>query len=96
MGPVGWGSPGGGGYPSGPPPVTGLGYLGLLDVTVHELVAALQGLVVTGVVVALYSPSLDVPAGRVATLSLIHLCFSCMVAGDGDLPPTCEAVRDPA
>ena len=50
MGPVGWGAQGGSGYPSSPPPTMVLGDLVLLDATVHEFAAAMQGVAVAGVV----------------------------------------------
>ena len=45
-----------------------------------------------GVVAELPSPSPVTPAGKVATLSFLQLCFACRVAGDGNLPPIWEAL----
>ena len=41
---------------------------------------------------ALPSPALFIPRGKVATLSLLHLLFACRVAVDVNLPPMWEAV----
>ena len=65
----------------------GMGSLGLLDVAVHSFTAVIQGVGVILVVAELPSPYLDVSADRVATLSLLHLCFACRVSGDGDMSP---------
>ena len=92
MGPVGWGAQGGGWYPSGPPPLVGLGSQGLSDATIYAFTAALQGVVAEGVTAALPSHYLAAPAGMDATLLLLHLRFTCRVAGDGDLSPIWEAV----
>ena len=73
---------GGGGDP------TGLTALGLLNATLQAYVAALQGVVTAGVVLALPSPSTAAPVGKVARLSLLHLLFACGLVGDSDLPPT--------
>ena len=67
MGPVKWGAPMGRGYPSGPPPETGLGELGLSDPTFHAFAAMLA---------ALPPPSLAATMGTVSTLSLLHLRFA--------------------
>ena len=75
-----------------PAPATGLADLGLSDSAIHALAAALQGVVVAGVTVALPSPVPSGPTGKVATLSLLHLHFSCGVAVDVDLPPILESV----
>ena len=90
--PVGLVALGGGGYPIGPPPATSLGSLGRLYTTVYAFSSALQGVLATGGVVALPSPSPTVPAGRVATLLLLHLRFACWVEGYGDLPPVWDDV----
>ena len=75
-----------------PPPATGLAALGLSESALHAFAAALQGVVVAGVSVAVISPSPSAPTGKVVTLSLLHLRFACRVAVDGDLPPIWEVV----
>ena len=74
------------------PPAPGLATLGLLDATVHAFAAALQGVVTAGVEVPLPPPSNSAPSGRVAVLSLLHLCFTCVVAGYSYLPTIWEEV----
>ena len=76
----------GGGYLSVSPSAEGLGDLGLSESIIHAFVAALQGLLVVGVVAALPSPYPAAPEGKFATLSLLHLRFACRVEGDTDLP----------
>ena len=80
------GAAGGGGAP------TGLAAFGLSDATLQAFAAAMQGMVVAGVVSALLSLLPTAPGGKVARLSLLHLHFVCGVAGDSDLPPLWEAV----
>ena len=84
--------PGGRGQQVQPPPATGLAALGLSESALHAFAAALQGVVVAGVSVAVISPSPSAPTGKVVTLSLLHLRFACRVAVDGDLPPIWEVV----
>ena len=74
------------------PPATSLADLGLSYSALHAFAAALQGVVVAGVRAAVSSPAPSSPMGKVATLYLIHLRFTCRVAVDGDLPPILEAV----
>ena len=69
-----------------------LAALGISNATVHTLVAALEGVVSLGVGAALPSPSPAAPSGKVPLLSLLHLCFTCGVVGDADLPPIWEEV----
>ena len=85
--PIGWSNHGGRGYPTAALPAPVLAMLGLLYATVHAFADVLQEMVVAGVGVDLPSPSPSAPMGRVAALSLIHLCFACGVVGDSDLPP---------
>ena len=87
-----WGTQGGGGYPTGIPPETGLAALGLSDANIHTFTSDLQGVVASGVGAALPSPYPLVTMGKVATLSLLHLRFVCGVAEGGDLPPIWEEV----
>ena len=61
------------GHPMGPPLTLGLVSLGIFDSAIHYFVATMQGVVVEGVIAVLPSPSLVAPAGRVASLSLIHI-----------------------
>ena len=75
-----------------PPPDTGLAALGLSDYALHAFAAALKGVLGAGVSVAVTSPSLSALTGKVATLPLLHLCFTCGVAVDGYLPPIWEEV----
>ena len=75
-----------------PPPSTGLASLGLSDSALHYFTAALQGVVVAGVSAVVPSPAPSGPAGKVATLPLLHLRFACGVTVDGDLPTIWEAV----
>ena len=70
----------------------GLGSLGLLDSTTQDFSDVLQGGVAAGVVSDLPSPYLVAPVGKVASLSLLHLCVVCGVAGDSDLLPIWDAV----
>ena len=70
----------------------GLAALGLSDATLQAFAAALQGVVTARLFSALPCPSPAAPGGKVAPLSLLHLCFACGVAGDSDLPPLWEAV----
>ena len=51
------------------------------------MAAGLQGVVAVGVSAALPSPAVSGLTGKVATLSLLHLRFTCGVAADVDLPP---------
>ena len=81
-----WGSLVGVGYPSGPPPATGMGNLVLSDATIHTFSAALQRFMTEEVLVALTPPSPSAPAGKFTTLLLLNLCFMYGVAGDGCLP----------
>ena len=53
---------------------------------------ALQGVVMAGVVSALPSPAPSAPVGKVAHISLLHLCFVCGVEGYIDLPPIWDSV----
>ena len=55
MGTVRWGAPGGGEYPSGPPPPMSLVALGLSKATIKAFAAALQGVVTVGVLAKLPS-----------------------------------------
>ena len=70
----------------------GLAALGLSDATLQALAAAMQSVVMAGVVSALPSPSPAALGAKVSRLSLLHLRFACGVAGDDDLPPLWEAV----
>ena len=70
-----------------PPPEIGLAELGLSDATLHAFAAALQRVVTVGVGAPFPSPSPEASTGKVLTIPLLHLCFICGVAGDGDLPP---------
>ena len=74
-----------------PPPSTFLAALGLSDYALHSFTAALQGVVVSGVSVAVPFSALSAPTGKVATLSLVHLRFACGVAVDGYVPLIWEA-----
>ena len=65
----------------------GLAVLDLLDATSQAFAAALQGVVMAGVVSALPYPSPAAPQGKFARLFLLYLCFTCGVAGDSDLTP---------
>ena len=65
----------------------GLAALGLLDATLQEFAAALQGVVTAGVVLDLHTPSPAAPGVKVPRISLLHLRVMCGVAGDSDLPP---------
>ena len=62
-----------------PPPASGLVALGIYDATVHAFVATLQGVATAGVVAYLPSPSLAASAGRISSLLLLHLRFTCGV-----------------
>ena len=70
----------------------GLAVLDLLDATSQAFAAALQGVVMAGVVSALPYPSPAAPEEKVARLFLLHLRFVYGVAGDSDLPPIWDAV----
>ena len=61
------------GHTHSPPPATGLGALGLSDISINTFAAVLQGGVAAGVVVELPFPSPAAPTGTVMTLSLLHL-----------------------
>ena len=74
------------------PPTTGLASLSLLDSALHPFAAAMQGMVASGVSVVVPPPSKSSPIGKVTTLSLLYLCFVCMMVVDGDLPTIWEAV----
>ena len=67
-------------------PATGVAALGLSYSAIHSFAAALQGVVADGVSVAVPSPDPSTPMGKVVTLSLLHLRFTCRVAVEGDLP----------
>ena len=82
----------GGGHQVRPPLATGLVDLGLLDYALNTFAAYLQGVVEAGFSADGTSPVLSAPAGKVVTLSLLHLRFACGVAVDEDLPPVWEAV----
>ena len=69
-----------------------MGPLGLSDAAIHAFTDAMQKVVAAGMVVGIPYPSQAAPVGRVTTIALLHLRFSCGVAGDGDLPPVWEAV----
>ena len=71
----------------GPSFASGLVAFGVLDTTVHAFASVLQGVVTSGVGGDLPSTSPANPAGRVAALLMMHLCFVCGVAVDGDLFP---------
>ena len=75
--PGGWVPPLGGGQPVRPPLATGLAALGLLDSSLQAFVVDLQGMVAAGVSAAVPSPAPSAPTGKVATLSLLYLCFAC-------------------
>ena len=70
----------------------GIYVIGLSDATLQALTAALLGVVKTGVVSALTSPSPTALGVKVTSLSPLYLCFVCRVAGESDLPPIWEAV----
>ena len=78
---------GGSGYPMGPNPIPGLATLEISDTVVHAFAAALQGVATAGVGTALPSPSPAAPAGRVVTLSILHLRLAYRLAGYMDIPP---------
>ena len=59
-----------------PPPSTGLTDLGLSYSVLHTFAAAVQGVVAALVSVAVPSPSLSAPTGKVVTLSLLNHCFA--------------------
>ena len=60
--------------------MTEMGALGLYNISVHSFAAKLKGVVTMGVVAALTAhPSPSMPAGRVRTLSLLHLRFDSRV-----------------
>ena len=81
------GAAGGGGGP-----LTGLAALVLSDATLQAFATALQCIVTARVVSALSSSSPAATWRKVAHLYLLHLRFTCGVAGDSDLPPIWEAV----
>ena len=87
-----WVPPVGGWQQVSPPPATSLASLGLSDSAIHTFTTALQVVVAAGVSLAVPSPSPSALTGKVMTLSLLHLRFTCGVAVDGDLPPNWEAV----
>ena len=74
------------------PPATGLAALGLLDSAHHAFTASLKGVVAAEVSTEVPSPAPSAPTGKVTTLSLLHLRFTCRVAVDGDLPQIYEEV----
>ena len=67
---------GGGGKSVFPTPYTGLLDLGLLDFSLHDFTSALQGVVAAGVSAEVTSSSQSALAGKVATLYLLHICFT--------------------
>ena len=73
----------------GPPPARGLAALGLSNYDLHAFTLSLKGMVAAGVRAAVPPPSPSAPTGKVATLSLLHLRFSCVVAVDEVLHPIC-------
>ena len=75
-----------------PTPYTGLGPLGLSDPSVHAFADTLQGVVDTVMTSALPFPSLGASMKRAENLLLLNLRFTCVVSGDGDLPPIWETV----
>ena len=75
-----------------PPLATCLAALGLPYSAIRAFAAALKGVAAAGIRAAVPSLALYFPTGKVATLYLLHLRFSCRVAVDGDLPPIYEAV----
>ena len=90
--------PGGGLIPQGvggqtvvPLPATGIAPLCLPDSALHAFAVALQGVVVAGFSTTVSSISPYFPMGKVATLSLLNLCFACKAAVDGDLSPILES-----
>ena len=81
--PVGGSNRGEGGQQVRPPPATGLTAHGLSDSTLHAFKASLQVMVADGVSAETPSPALSAPTGKVATMSLLHLCLAYGVAVDG-------------
>ena len=75
-----------------PPLDTVLAALGLSDSALQAFAADLQGVVEAGVRATLPSPAPSALMGKVATLPLLHLSFTCGVVMDRDLPPIWEAV----
>ena len=75
-----------------PPSATGLADLGLSDSALHAFAAALKGVVEAGVSATVPSPAPSAPTGKVATLSLLYIRFTCGVAVDGGLPCIWEVV----
>ena len=75
-----------------PHPATGPADLGLSGSALHTFAAALQGVVAARVSAEVTSSAPSALTGKVATLSLLQLHFTCGVAVDGDLPPIWEAV----
>ena len=82
----------GGGKPARPPPAIGLSAIGMLEYALHAFTAALQGVVAAGFSMAVPSPAASDAMGKIATLSLLNLCFTCGMAVAGYLPPILEAV----
>ena len=74
------------------PPVPKLSALVLSDANVHTFADALQVVVAAQVGSSPPSPSPIAPLVRVATLSLLHLCFKCGLTGYAELPPIWEEV----
>ena len=70
----------------------GVGSIGLTDAVIHLFTAVLQGIAAMLVSAALQSSSPAAPGGRVVYIYILHLLFSCGVAGDGDLTPIWEGV----
>ena len=73
-------------------PATGLADLDLSNSSLHAFTAALQGVAVAGVSATVPSPAPSAPTGKVATLSLLYIRFTCGVAVDGGLPCIWEVV----
>ena len=70
----------------------GVGSIGLTDAVIHLFTAVLQGIAAMLVSAALQSSSPAAPGGRVVYIYILHLLFSCGVAGDVDLTPIWEGV----
>ena len=71
-----------GGQQAQPAPVMGLADLGLSYSTLHNFLAALQGVVAAVFSAAFPFPAPSGPTGKVATLSLLNLRFTCGVTVD--------------